>query len=312
MQETYKKSGNLFYLFGFYVIILGKGKFYNRLWEGNMDASTLLSIKDFSRFSGVQQSTLRYYDEIGLLIPAARGENNYRYYLPFQIIILNFINVLIDLGVPLAAIKYMCQNRTPESMIELLGQQENKLDHRLHELRTAYSIIHTFRDNIQRGLFAHDGTIKIEEVDDIYYVLGPANDFKDQGSFYETFINFCNSADEYRINLRYPIGGMHYDFNTFLQAPSQPNKFFSLDPLGNRVWPAGQYLVGYRRGYYGEFGDLPQKMIAYAEEHGLTFKGNLFVIYLLDEISIVEPDQYLSRIAVGVSEKNKTKRSGKK
>jgi len=41
-----------------------------------MDERTLLSIRDFSDFTGGNQSILRYYDEIDFLPPASRGENN--------------------------------------------------------------------------------------------------------------------------------------------------------------------------------------------------------------------------------------------
>ena len=115
-------------------------------------------------------------------------------------------------------------------------------------------------------------------------------------------MNFCNSADDYRINLRYPIGGYHYDIDSFLNAPGQPDKFFSLDPLGNCTRRAGKYLVGYTKGYYGEFGDLPQKMASYAQEHNLVCSGPVYTVYLLDEVSVTKPDEYLARLSVSVSE----------
>ena len=268
-----------------------------------MNDPTLLSIKAFAKYTGAKQSTLRFYDEIGLLSPSERGEeNNYRYYRPSQSMALSFINVLIDLGVPLAAIKDMSAGRTPERVIELLSRQEVILDRRLHELQTAYSIIHTFRKNIQGGLLAPEGEIRVEELDDTHFILGPVNDFGDSGTFYEPFMNFCGSANDFRINLRYPIGGYHYDMDSFLRAPGRPDKFFSLDPLGNCTRGAGRYLVGYTRGYYGEFGDLPQRMAVYAEEHGLACNGPVYTVYLLDEVSVPEPDRYLARLSVGISE----------
>ena len=266
-----------------------------------VDDSTLLSIKDFSRIAKLKQSTLRYYDKIGLFSPTARGDNNYRYYTPFQLLTLNFINVLADLDIPLIRIKELSENRAPESIIELLGRQEIKLDRQMHQLRTAYSIIHTFRSNIQKGLIAREDYIGVEELDEFYIIKGPVNYFKENGTFYEPFINFLNSAERNRINLHYPIGGYHHDMDAFVNAPGQPTKFFSLDPFGDFMCPAGKYLVGYSRGYYGEFGDLPQRMTAYVQEHRLCFKGAVYVLYLLDEISIVCPDQYLARVAVGVS-----------
>ena len=275
-----------------------------------MDEGTLLSIKEFSDFTGVNQSTLRYYDEIGILPPASRGDNNYRYYAPFQIIKLNYINVLVDLGVPLSVIKDMDMNRTPQSVAELLGKQEIKLDRRLRDLHNAYSLIHTYRKNIQYALNAEHGDIKIEELDEMRLVLGHVNNFeKNNVTFYEEFIRFCVDADKRRINLRYPIGSYHDDVNSFLKSPDRPDRFFSLDPFGNAARPEGKYLVGYARGYYGEFGDMPEKIYNYAKEFDLTIKGPVYVVYLLDEISIPRPEQYLARIAISVSHKKQQKKS---
>jgi len=270
-----------------------------------MNDSTLLSIREFSKMAGIQQSALRYYDKIGLFAPAMRGENNYRYYTPMQLITLKFITVLADLGIPLSVIKDLGINRSPESIIDTLARQEMRLDRQMHQLRTAYSIIHTYRDNMQNGLLAIENEISVEELDEFYVIYGPENDFSNDDTFYKPFIDFCNSADSYKVNLHYPIGGYHNDMETFLKKAGQPNKFFSLDPFGNVKCPAGKYLIGYTRGYYGTFGDFPQRMAKYAEESGLAFSGAVHVLYLIDEISEVNPDKYLARIAVPVSNKKR-------
>jgi len=267
-----------------------------------MDDSELLSIKNFSKFTRVSRSTLKFYDEIGLLSPKERGkDNNYRYYTPLQSMSLSFINVLAGLGVPLAEIKEINEGRTPESVLGLLSRQEAALDRQLDDIRAAYSIIHTFRANIQSGLLAEGGAVKIENLDETRYVLGPENDFgSGGGSFYRPFMDFCDSAAEYRINLKYPIGGYHTDFEAFLAAPGQPERFFSLDPAGNGVCEAGRYLTGYARGYYGNFGAVPAKMAAYAREHGCACAGPVLAVYLLDEICMADPDKYMARISVKV------------
>ncbi|MDR0325187.1 MAG: MerR family transcriptional regulator [Oscillospiraceae bacterium] len=266
-----------------------------------MDAFSRMSIKNFAKFTGVTQSTLRFYDEIGLLSPAERGEeNNYRYYTPIQSKTLHFINVLTDLGVKLEDIKEMAKNRSPESVMELLSKQEVILDYNLYKLRTAYSIVHTLRTNIQSGIFAVDDTVKVEMLDDAHFILGPENDYTDVETYYKPFMAFTEAALEYRVNLRFPIGGYHYDMESFLAGANKPDKFFSLDPLGNCVSGAGKYLAGYKRGYYGELGDIPQRMAAYAKEHSLVCEGPVYTLYLLDEICETEPTQYLGRAYVKI------------
>ena len=276
-----------------------------------MEDPKLFSIKDFAEFSGTNQSTLRYYDDIGLLHPASRGsENNYRYYTPLQLQTIKFINILVNLGIPLATVGEMIKNRTPENMIDLLSRQETILDKKLFELQASYSIIHTFRKNIQNGLAGRAGATGIEILDEINYILGPVNDFGNGNDYYETFNQFCKKANDYRINLDYPIGGYHYDIDSFLNNPDRPDKYFSMDPVGNCTRRAGKYLVGYMRGhhgaggYFGGFGEVPANMAAYAKEHELVFDGPVYVVFLFNEITTAKPEDYLSRVSVSVTDKN--------
>lgn len=51
----------------------------------------MLEIGELSRQTGVAIKTIRYYEEIGLLAPASRGENRYRLYDPKEIERLRFI-----------------------------------------------------------------------------------------------------------------------------------------------------------------------------------------------------------------------------
>lgn len=62
------------------------------------------SIQEVARLSGVTARTLRYYDEIGLLRPAYVGSNGYRYYEQEQLLRLQHILVLRELGLDLATI----------------------------------------------------------------------------------------------------------------------------------------------------------------------------------------------------------------
>ena len=285
----------------------------------------LLTIKEFSKLSGIEQTTLRYWDDIGLFSPTKRDpENNYRYYSPQQIIAVNFITVLSELNVPLKTISEMENERTPEGIIRLIEQQQRLLDMEMRKLRERYSIIHTRHELINYGRILNKGFKTVDGIrmvcdapgeegelvdtskiavlrrDAKSFILGPRNHWKPGEPFYEYFMNFCNMAEELRMNLSFPIGGYHDDMESFLRAPGEPDYFFSIDPTGNRRREAGRYLVGFTRGYYGQFGDLADRMNDHATENGLTLHGPVYTMYLLDEICIKDPDQYLAQICVAV------------
>ena len=65
-------------------------------------------IGEFSRLSGVSIKTLRFYDQIGLLKPAAvDSRTQYRFYVPRQLQDLAAIRALKDLGASLDDIRRM-------------------------------------------------------------------------------------------------------------------------------------------------------------------------------------------------------------
>jgi len=251
--------------------------------------------------SGVEQSTLRYWDSIGLFRPARRDEGNkYRYYTLDQIFLVNFIQVLSSLNIPLKVIAKLNENRTPEAVLELMEQQENILDIRLSQLQEAYSTIHTLRDTIRQGIAAPEpGAVALQSLEEMSIALGPYNE--EDASFHESFVRYCRHAQENFVNLNYPIGGYYESFTRFPRASRAPDRFFSMVPRAYEKRPAGKYLVSYARGHYGEMGELPQCIETYAREHNVKLGGPVYVLYLLDEISVQEPADYLAQVCVALS-----------
>ena len=66
---------------------------------------SLYTVKQAAEISGVSVRTLHHYDEIGLLKPAATGENRYRYYGREELLRLQQILFHRELGLPLERIK---------------------------------------------------------------------------------------------------------------------------------------------------------------------------------------------------------------
>src|SRR5262245_42402828 len=85
--------------------------------------------------SGATARTLRYYDEIGLLRPARVGANGYRYYEQYQLLRLQQILLLRELGMDLAAITAVVDG--VRDQIEVLRAHQQRLlaeGTRLHRL----------------------------------------------------------------------------------------------------------------------------------------------------------------------------------
>ena len=260
-----------------------------------------LSIKEFSELSNIDASTLRYWDDIGLFSPTCRdSDNNYRYYSPLQVIVVDFITVLRSLGVPLKTIKEMAGKRNPEIIAKLIGRQEKILDKKMAKLRDDYALIHTRLELINRGRVADEKKISIVHQEEMPFILGPRNDTNNNDSIYEPFTKLCNVADEMRFNLDFPIGGYYDDIGSFIKNSRVPSHLYIMDPNGNRTRPAGKYLTAFHRGYYGEFADLPKRMMQYAKDNKLALTSPVYTIYLHDETCLNDSNQYLVQACVAV------------
>jgi len=263
----------------------------------------LYTIQEFAKLSGVENTTLRYWDDIGLFCPVKRDpENNYRCYSLEQLTALNFVTTLSDLGVPLKTIAELRKNRDAENILRLLEGKERDLDMELRKIRICSSIIHSRRELIRIGLNIEEEQITIAtRQSDRAAILWPRNEYKEGETFLQPLGAMINEAVSLRINLGFPIGGRYDNIDAFVSAPDRPQHFFSMDPTGTNTRKSGEYMIGYTRGYYGEVGDLPERMVQFAKDRTLKITGPVYLTYPLDEICTQDPSNYLAQAMVAVA-----------
>ena len=263
-----------------------------------------LSIQEFSKISNVESSTLRYWDEIELFSPLMRNpENNYRHYSNVQLLALNFVTTLSSLDIPLKTIAELRDERNPEGLLEILEKLEKRMDMEMRDLRQRYSIIHARRELIQMGMRIDESTLTVMRLESRQMIVWPRNIYEEGDTFLEPLTKHISCAHDNHINLSFPVAGRHDDMDSFVKGPGLPDNFVSIDPIGTYERVAGDYLVGYVRGYYGQLGDLPVRMKAYAEENNVNLKGPVFTMYLHEEISTADPSQYLAKVSVAIEKK---------
>lgn len=264
------------------------------------------SIQEFSVLSGIESSTLRYWDEIGLFSPVKRKpENNYRYYSLVQLLALNFVDTMSKLGIPLKTIGDLRNERDPEKFLKILEKKERELDMELRRVRLSSSMIHARQKLIRNGLkIEKDGLenqIFITDIeDDESLVLWPKNEYQEGDTFIEPLTSFVNHSGEHHVDLGFPVGGYYENIESYMNAPDRPDNFISIDPTGLHTRKAGEYLTGFARGYYGDMGDLPLRLFNYAKENSIETTGPVYLLYPLEETCVQEPSHYLAQCYIAV------------
>lgn len=96
----------------------------------------LFSIGEVAKMFRISVSSLRHYEEIGILSPEkVDGETGYRYYSSRQFEVLNSIRYLRALDMPLPKIAEFLQNRDINNIEEKLLEQKNAVLEKENELR---------------------------------------------------------------------------------------------------------------------------------------------------------------------------------
>jgi DNA-binding transcriptional MerR regulator len=108
-------------------------------------APPLWSIAQVAQMSGVTSRTLRHYDDIGLLKPAYVGHNGYRYYEENELLRLQQILVLRELGLPLGDIGAVVDSE-PDTLAALKRQHIRLLGERNRMSRMVETVARTIAE----------------------------------------------------------------------------------------------------------------------------------------------------------------------
>ena len=117
----------------------------------SVDASGLLRIQEAAAEAGLTSRSVRYYEELGLLRPAARSEGDYRLYDTTDVERLRFIKALRDdAGFSLAEIAQLLEDEDarergheayhattdPAERLRILRDRVSRYEHQIEMLRT--------------------------------------------------------------------------------------------------------------------------------------------------------------------------------
>lgn len=109
------------------------------------------SIAQVARSSGVTSRTLRHYHSIGLLVPARVAPNGRRYYEQEQLLRLQQILLLRDLGLSLDVVGEVIAHRNEQDAIEVLAKHKEWLVKEQLRLGRLVQTVDATIDNLKRG-----------------------------------------------------------------------------------------------------------------------------------------------------------------
>ena len=113
----------------------------------------LLKIGDFAQRARTNLRTLRYYEELGLIRPAARSAGGFRYYRPTDVNRVRLIRNLQELGLQLDQISELLgsRDRSP-SRADVLERVRQALLEQDRLLGERIELLHSRREEVGQAL----------------------------------------------------------------------------------------------------------------------------------------------------------------
>ena len=271
-----------------------------------MTGSDFFTVSDFAKVSRTTKDTLLYYDKIGLLSPISRdGNNNYRYYSIGQLAVVNMIRTLQALGMSLAEIKALRDQRTPELLGEVYTQLMDRNNAIIDEAVRAQKLLFSLRRAINSVSDIHEEDVTIQFQPAEAIILGDLNDYSRGRDAYCALVSFYRVIREKfpDLDLNYPVWALFSEERIKCGDWKWPDRYYFYNPEGRDRRPGAFYAIGYTRGSYGQSDALYRRMIDYINKHGFEICGDAYEEYPLNELCISDDAHYLMRVMITVREK---------
>lgn len=259
-------------------------------------------ISELAGLYGVNNDTLRYYEELGLLHPTREG-NGYRAYSMEDLCNLNVIRSMRDLGIGLEEISGYFKDRSVAGAEKMLQNQQNIIEEKIANLEEALKMVTRRRERLSKAMKSRSGKIKQltlsarpyvslhqpgtpePEVDYLLKRLEQKhhNQLKGMGSWCMGAVLEENALSEKTYD--------HYNTVFFLCGPEDT-------PDGEL--PGGDYLSIVHAGEYAGIGQSYEALLKYAVSENMVPQGSPIELYLTDIHDTANENEFRTEIQLQV------------
>lgn len=125
----------------------------------------MFKIGDFSKLTNLTVRALHHYEELGILLPERiDAVTNYRYYTAHQLITVNKIKMLQQIGLPLKAIKEVIQSNDMKLLEYYYELRETEIENELDELKKKQNIVKAFKEKMKEGNFMEKYNVELKKM----------------------------------------------------------------------------------------------------------------------------------------------------
>ena len=267
-------------------------------WEGTVvDEAKTFTIKRVADLYGVSIDTLRYYEEIGIVVPERDPSNGYRRYREHDFERLNIIVSLLDMDFSLGKIKELLDNHCLTKSLELISFELRNLEEEIDVLIKKRKKVEACLLGLAKAM--HDAPLEKVQVRDcsqrpcltIAPMPAAANDIPrivaEKAHELKIPIDAFHSVPCFQLDTRKVNENGHFDAKNIMLFNAAPTI------RSNTFFPAGKYASVT---FYGPVTMTPavyRRLLDTVEGMGLTPVGDCLEFWHIHEYISSESSEYI-------------------
>lgn len=266
----------------------------------------MLSIGEFSKICKVSAKTLRYYSEIGLLLPdEINPESGYRYYSIDQLETMLFINRLKSYNFSLEEIKAILEAEEwkEEKLYQALDEKKREIGKQIREFELTLNQMEKDLSNLKQGksIMSYMESIDVELTQapamNLLFIRKMVQEQQLPREYSNCFGKlFRKIADEKLTLLAPPMVLFHSEEFT----PNGLDIEFAIPVReyvkGTREFTPGLCLKTVVRGPYNGLSSVYTKQRKWAEKEGYQCSGALYEVYVTDPSQVLEESELITEV----------------
>lgn len=289
------------------------------MWKGAINLSEknkYYSIGKVSSICDVPIKTLRYYDQIGLLVPQYRKEDShYRYYEHTQLLTLHIIRKLRLLGVSLKDIQRIIQNCDNAAMEQCIVSRMQEISKNIQELQEQLAVGEILLHRLNTGsLFLQnknqdqEDIIQIEKIP-LYNVISTRRiklDYQNSDVSIDRWSELIELAKKYHLKTMGSIILTYHNepLEQFYNKDCDLESCIQVSELkdGPEFKQFGGFLAATAI-HIGKNDDIIQthvKAMKWLKQQGYVINGPISEEYIVSPIDVSEVDDHITKVIIPI------------
>lgn len=268
-------------------------------------------IGEISKLCNIPIKTLRYYNEIGLLIPEKTDtDSGYRYYSHKQLVLVLVIKQFKEAGFSLKEIKKLLGREDMEYNQNKIKEKYKEIDDKISDLlRIKEKLKFCLYEGKKQTEQKHEADIEIKYIPETYIAYLRSKSVISAEEFTLKYCSLWSMMEENNFHSTKNVMALYYDDCIKFQCDEKDEydievcaEVSETKEIPGLVRKFGGFkaVSSIHYGSYDNMIEVYRKMINYIDENGYEICGPAIDNYIVDIVSTSDEDNYITELLIPI------------